>query len=155
MTLLSRKHNFRITMTVLPCNNRVITIDENCTSWNNNCTTLCCQFLWIVHFWLPLRYSLTFIWWYLQFHVYSSSFCVLCTLFCQFLWIVQFWLPLRYSLTFIWWYLQVHVYSLSFCVLCTQCCQFLWIVHFLLPLSFICTRFFSLYSDILQRQKSA
>jgi hypothetical protein len=22
---------------------------------------LCCQFLWIVHFWLPLRYSLTFI----------------------------------------------------------------------------------------------
>jgi hypothetical protein len=24
--------------------------------------TLCCQFLWIVHFWLPLQYSLTFIW---------------------------------------------------------------------------------------------
>ena len=23
--------------------------------------TLCCQFLWIVHFWSPLRYSLTFI----------------------------------------------------------------------------------------------
>jgi hypothetical protein len=23
--------------------------------------TLCCQFLWIVHFWLPLRYSLMFI----------------------------------------------------------------------------------------------
>jgi hypothetical protein len=23
--------------------------------------TLCCQFLWIVHFWLPFRYSLTFI----------------------------------------------------------------------------------------------
>ena len=23
--------------------------------------TQCCQFLWIVHFWLPLRYSLTFI----------------------------------------------------------------------------------------------
>ena len=23
--------------------------------------TLCCQFLWIVHFWLPLRYSLAFI----------------------------------------------------------------------------------------------
>jgi len=23
--------------------------------------TPCCQFLWIVHFWLPLRYSLTFI----------------------------------------------------------------------------------------------
>jgi hypothetical protein len=25
--------------------------------------TICCQFLWIVHLWLPLRYSLTFIWW--------------------------------------------------------------------------------------------
>ena len=23
--------------------------------------TSCCQFLWIVHFWLPIRYSLTFI----------------------------------------------------------------------------------------------
>jgi len=23
--------------------------------------TLCCQFLWTIHFWLPLRYSLTFI----------------------------------------------------------------------------------------------
>jgi hypothetical protein len=23
--------------------------------------TLCCQFLWIVHYWLPLRFSLTFI----------------------------------------------------------------------------------------------
>ena len=23
--------------------------------------TLCCEFLWLVHFWLPLRYSLTFI----------------------------------------------------------------------------------------------
>jgi len=25
------------------------------------CCTLCCQFLWIVDLWLPLRYSLTFI----------------------------------------------------------------------------------------------
>jgi hypothetical protein len=23
--------------------------------------TLCCRFIWIVHFWLPLRYSLTFV----------------------------------------------------------------------------------------------
>ena len=45
--------------------------------------TLCCQCLWIVHFWLPLQYSLTFI-------VF-----VLCTLCCQSLWIVHFWLPLR------------------------------------------------------------
>ena len=45
--------------------------------------TMCCQFLWIGHFWLPLRYSLTFI--------------------CQFLWIGHFLLSLRYSLTFISW----------------------------------------------------
>ena len=38
-------------------------------------STQCCQFLWIVGFWLPLR--------------------LLCTLCCQFLWIVRFWLPLR------------------------------------------------------------
>ena len=43
--------------------------------------TLCCQFLWIVHIWLPLQYSLTFIF--------------------QFLWIVHVWLPLQYSPTFI------------------------------------------------------
>ena len=43
--------------------------------------TLGWQFLWIVHFWLALRYSLTFI--------------------CPFLGIVHFWLALRYSLTFI------------------------------------------------------
>ena len=28
-----------------------------------NWRILCCQFLWIVHFWLPLQYYLTFIWW--------------------------------------------------------------------------------------------
>ena len=80
--------------------------------------TLCCHFLWIVHFWLPLRYSLTFICpcfvypmlpvsLYCPFLIAPSVFsnvylsCVLCTLCCQFLWIVHFWLPLRYSLTFI------------------------------------------------------
>ena len=33
--------------------------------------TLCCQFLWIVHFWLPIRYSLTFIWnnWFIWLYV--------------------------------------------------------------------------------------
>ena len=49
--------------------------------------TLCYQFLWIVYFRLPLRYSLTLF--------------ILCTLCYQFLWIVYFRLPLRYSLTFI------------------------------------------------------
>jgi hypothetical protein len=63
---------------------------------------ICCQFLWIVHFWLLIRYSLTFI--------------------CQFLWIVHFWWPLRYSLTFICQFLWiVHLwlpirYSLRSCL---------------------------------------
>ena len=34
--------------------------------------TLCCQFLWIVHFWLPLRYSLTFILFYQYNHLLYS-----------------------------------------------------------------------------------
>jgi hypothetical protein len=56
--------------------------------------TLCYQFLWIVHFWLLLQYSLMFIF-------------VMCTLWYQFLWIVHFWLPLQYSLMFI--YSIIHV----------------------------------------------
>jgi len=50
----------------------------------------CCQFLWIVLFWLPLRYSLTFIF-------------VLCLVYpvLQVSLDCPFWLPLRYSLTFI------------------------------------------------------
>ena len=72
---------------------------------------LCCQFLWIVFFLLPLRYSLTFIcpvscvpyvasFSGLSFFYYPSVFsniylsCVLCTIFCQFLWIVFFYYPL-------------------------------------------------------------
>ena len=79
---------------------------------------LCCQFLWIVFFLLPLGYSLTCIC-PLSCVPYVASFsglsffitpsvssdiylsCVLCTLCCQFLRIVFFLLPLRYSLTFI------------------------------------------------------
>jgi len=76
------------------------------TTWNllkygdiklTNCLffvfSLFCQFLWIVHFWLSLRYSLTFI--------------------CQFLWIVHFWLSLRYSLTFIFQFLWIVHFWLS------------------------------------------
>ena len=68
-------------------------------------------------FWLPLRYSLTFICplscvhydasfsgfsFFITRSVFSNIYlsCVLCTLWCQFLWIVLF-SPLRYSLTFI------------------------------------------------------
>jgi hypothetical protein len=78
--------------------------------------TLCCQFLWIVLYWLPLWYSLSFICpVYLMLPVsldcpfliaplvFSNIYlsCVMCTLCCQFLWIVLFWLSLWYSLTFI------------------------------------------------------
>ena len=94
------------------------------------CVVLCCVlfvlvlclvyqmlFLWIVHSWLPLRFSLTFIVFLvyvcvygfqhfavahlLSFLLYFSSSCVLCIQCCQFLWIVHSWLPHRFSLTFI------------------------------------------------------
>ena len=68
---------------------------------------LCCQFLWIVFFSLPLRYSLTCICpvscapyvasfsglsFFITLSVFSNIYlsCVLCTLCCQFLWIVPF-----------------------------------------------------------------
>jgi hypothetical protein len=43
----------------------IITLKINFFSPGNmlNWRILCCQFLWIVHFWLPLQYYLTFIWW--------------------------------------------------------------------------------------------
>ena len=78
--------------------------------------TICGQFLWIVHYWLPLRCSLTFIcpvyyMWPVSLDcslliapsVFSNVYlsCVLCTICGQFLWIVHCWLPLRCSLTFI------------------------------------------------------
>ena len=95
--------------------------------------TLCRQFLTIVHFCLPLRYSLTCIWLvccvpcitsFLRFtlliapSVFSNVYltCVLCTLYYQFLTIVHCWLPLRYSLTCIW---------LVCCVPCIT--SFLWL----------------------------
>ena len=75
--------------------------------------TLCCQFLWIVHFWLPLRlvYPMLPVSLDCPFLITPSS-CVpnvasfsglsvsdypfvLCSLCYQFLWIVRFWLPLR------------------------------------------------------------
>ena len=83
-------------------------------------STLCCQFLWIVHVLLPFRYSITFICpvscllyvtsfsgLFMDFIIALSVFyniylsCVLSTLCCQFLWIVHVLLPFRYSITFI------------------------------------------------------
>ena len=75
--------------------------------------TLCCQFLWIVHFWLPLRLvypmlpvsldcpflitpssCVPYVTSFSGLSVFDYPF-VLCTLCCQFLWIIRFWLPLR------------------------------------------------------------
>ena len=79
----------------------------------------CCQCLWIVHSWLPHRFSLTFI-------------ChVSCAPNVASVWIVHSWLP-------------PSVFSNVYlsCVLCAQCCECLWIVHSWLPhrfsLTFIC-----------------
>ena len=72
--------------------------------------TLCCQFLWIILFLLPLRYSLTFICpvscipyvasfsglsFFITPSVFSNMYlsCVLCALCCQFLWIVLLYCP--------------------------------------------------------------
>ena len=80
--------------------------------------TLCCQFLWIVLFWLPLRYSLMFILNNATIFIFNYCFkdeeqyysCILCCVFVLFFFVLYvasfsglflFWLPLRYSLTFI------------------------------------------------------
>ena len=121
--------------------------------------TLCCQFLWIFHFCLSLRYSLTFICpvscvpyvasfsglsFFIAPSVFSNMYlsCVLCTL----LTLVLFFYPL-YSLTMscvfapyvtsfsLYFFIAPSVFSNIYlsCVLCTLCCQFLWIVLFYCP----------------------
>jgi hypothetical protein len=95
--------------------------------------TLCCQFLWIFLFWLPLRYSLTFI---------CPLSCVpLC---CQFLWIFLFDCPfgilsrdtanIRYTrqsrdTANIGYTRQSRdTANMRYIVLCISCWQYLWIV---------------------------
>ena len=73
--------------------------------------TICCQFLSIVSFVLPLR---------LVYPILPVS------LDCQ------FWLPLRLVASFS----GLFVFEYPF-VLCTLCCQFLWIVRFWLPLRLV------------------
>jgi hypothetical protein len=80
--------------------------------------TQCWQCLWIVHSWLPIRFSLIFICPVsCVFNVDSTSglsilcrplvfsivylACVLCNQCCHCLWIVHFWLSIRFSRTFI------------------------------------------------------
>ena len=85
-------------------------------------STLCCQFLWIVHVLLPCQYSITFIC-PVSCLLYVASFSGLFMFYCP----VSILLCLNIYLS---------------CVLSTLCCQFLWIVHVLLPcqysLTFIC-----------------
>ena len=76
----------------------------------------CCMCLWIVHYWLPLRLSLTF------------TYC-LCPVSCVMLY-VSLDCPLLVSSSVV---SNVYLLSLS-CVLCIQCCMCLWIVHYWLPL---------------------
>ena len=133
----------------------------------------CCQFLWIVCFWLPLRLVYPMLPESLdcQFLItpsscvpYVASFSglsvfdypfVLCTLCCQFLWIVRFWLPLRLvypmlpvslDCPFLITPSSCVTYATSFSglsvsdypfVLWTLCCQFLSIVSFVLPLRLV------------------
>ena len=128
--------------------------------------TLCCQFLWIVRFWLPLRLvfpmlpvsldcpflitpssCVPYVASFSGLSIFDYPF-VLCTLCCQFLWIVHFWLPLRLvypmlpvsldcpflitpssCVPYVASFSGLSVFDYPF-VLCTLCCQFLWIVRF-------------------------
>jgi hypothetical protein len=101
--------------------------------------TLCCQILWIVHLWLPLWYSLTFICpvscvpYVASFSGLSIFDCPFGILWCLFvLCLVYPMLPVSLDCPFMIAPLVVcDVYF--FCVSCTLCCQFLWIVYFWLP----------------------
>ena len=108
----------------------------------------CCMCLWIVHYWLPLRLSLTFTYCLCPvscvFNVVSVSglsiigfpsvvsnvyllslYCVLCIQCCMCLWIVHYWFPLRLSLTF-----TYCLYTVS-CVFNVVCVSGLYIIGFL------------------------
>ena len=117
-------------------------------------STLCCQFLWIVHVLLPFRYSITFI---------CPVSCLLCasldcscrysiTFICpvsclpyvaSFSGLFMFYCPCLLYVSFsglFMFYCPVSIYNIYLsCVLSTLCCQFLWIVHDPFGiLSFIC-----------------
>jgi hypothetical protein len=110
--------------------------------------TLCCQILWIVHLWLPLWYSLTFIC-LVSCVPYFVSFSGLSNCDCPFgiLWrlcVLCFVYPMLSDSIDCPFVITPLVFSdvYSSCVLCTLCCQFPWIVYFLLSLwyslTFIC-----------------
>jgi hypothetical protein len=102
--------------------------------------TICCPILWIVHLWLPLWYSLTFICpvSYVPYvssfsglYIFDYPFGILWRLFVQCL----VYTMLSVSLNCIF-FIAPLVFSDVYlsCFLFILCCQFLWIVYFWLPL---------------------
>ena len=79
-------------------------------------STLCCQFLWIVHVLLPFRSCV--------YNIICPVSCLPCVL-----------LPFRYVY-------NIYLSCVLSTLLLSLCCQFLWIVHVLLPcqysITFIC-----------------
>jgi hypothetical protein len=110
--------------------------------------TLCYQFLWIVYFWLPLWYSLTFICRPVSCVPYVASFSGLYIFDCPFGILLRLFLLclvytiLSYSLDCIF-LIALLVFSDVYlsCVLCTLCCQILLIIHFWLLLLFFLSLF--------------
>ena len=120
--------------------------------------SLYCQFLWVVHCWLSLRYSLTFIcpvscvscvasfFWIVPFLIAPSVFSGLFLFDCPFgillplfiLCLVYPMLPVSLDCLF---FITPSVLSNIYlsCVLRTIFCQFLWIIIFLLPLGYSLT----------------
>ena len=100
--------------------------------------TLCCQFLWIFHFCLSLRYSLTFICPVSCVHYVTSFsglyFCIAPSVFLTLVCPVSC-VPYVTSFSGLYFFIVPSVFSnigLS-CVLCTLCYQFLWVVLFYCP----------------------
>jgi hypothetical protein len=99
--------------------------------------TLCCQFLWIVYFWLPLWYSLTFISpvscvpYVVRFSGLYIFNCPFGILWCLFVLCLEYpMLSVSLDCIFLIAPLVFSDVYLS-CVLCTLCCQFLWFAFFL------------------------
>ena len=100
--------------------------------------TLCCQFLWIIHFRLPLQYALTFICpvscvpyvaGFSGFFIFIAP-SVCSNIYLQFLWILHCYCPSVCSSVYL------------FCVLCTLCCRFsgfFIVIALRYALTFICS----------------
>jgi hypothetical protein len=123
-----------------------------CLSSSSVFYTQCCQFLWIVHSRLSLRYSLTFIC-PLSCIPNVTSFSRLSILHCPsvlfvfVLCLVYPMLPVSLDCPF---FIAPQFCLSSSCVLYAQCCQFLWIVHSSLPPQFCLSSSCVLYTQCCQ-----